>query len=896
MDIPEEDNQQVAKRKAIQAVMRDTSISAQEKQKKIQEIISKGVQAAAPVPASTSTATQPSAAVEQVASQPESGTSAIQPSASAPSSNQGNQGAPAMTSKEAIQNVMRDTSLTPQERQARVQQIMANGVPQSHAPTASSSNTAPGPATTPVPPPSEPEPRATEATNERPTATQGAIQAVMRDTTLTPQERQIRIQQLMAGGKQQQASVPPAPEPEQQQLPASQNVPPTPSRAQLIQALMRDSSIAPQEKQRRIQEIMASGGQPSQPAASTPPAESGTAPTSATTPQIQPSKEAIQAIMNDTTLSAQEKQQRIREVMGRSSPPVSSSPAPATSEPPSTLQPSTPSEPSRSMIHETATGPSKRRLAPAATTPGAVAATATPGSTAADTMRAKTETGTSQPSLPGGRPAMVVSDSKRRTVPAATSPGAVSATPSSAGPDTMSSTQAPIPGAPGMSVGESKRRIVPAATSPGAVASAPASGDSAPNTAQVETANSQRSRPSNSSASPMGSGRVSRRSVAIESKRRIGPAATTPGAVSSTQASGGSTSIMDETNAATQPAPGSLTSSSQPAVGESKRRIVPAATTPGAVAAIPPTPGSPGAAEMNAPGSFQSQVSRTSTVGSDATGRMSQVELDARSKARAARRSTRTSSRVIPPGIASIEADAMAKAGAAPPQPSGAPGAVASTGGNRLGKAPRASAANVPNAAERLRQLENDAVHTSGDAVDRKVAAGGGGADNDMAATQAPSFPGSSQPVAAAAGGGVDPNQTNLVRRLEADVLDKSGASPPAARAPAGPHSNVPQNRVRQLEADLMGKTGGPETQVEDQSPMGFQDGASPYGGPSRGLSYRDGPAVVSETHTPHAPIGAVEESGQNDAEQAPLAEDVPYAGLRVDPNTVEGGQVEVST
>ena len=72
---------------------------------------------------------------------------------------------------------------------------------------------------------------------------------------------------------------------------------------------------------------------------------------------------------------------------------------------------------------------------------------------------------------------------------------------------------------------------------------------------------------------------------------------------------------------------------------------------------------------------------------------------------------------------------------------------------------------------------------------------------------------------------------------------------------------------------------------------MGSHD-PSPSGGRT---SFREGPAVVSDSHTPQSPIGMVEEAGHQENRQTPSVENVPYAGLRVDPNTVEGGQVEVS-
>ena len=42
MDVPEEDNNQIAKRKAIQAIMKDASLTPAEKQSKIQQYMASG--------------------------------------------------------------------------------------------------------------------------------------------------------------------------------------------------------------------------------------------------------------------------------------------------------------------------------------------------------------------------------------------------------------------------------------------------------------------------------------------------------------------------------------------------------------------------------------------------------------------------------------------------------------------------------------------------------------------------------------------------------------------------------------------------------------------------------------------------------------------------------------
>lgn len=78
-----------------------------------------------------------------------------------------------------------------------------------------------------------------------------AIQAIMKDSSLTPQERQKQIQAFMAGGGQTEETSKPLP-------PSTDDVKPATSRQVQMKAIMQDKSLTPQEKQKRIQGIMAS--------------------------------------------------------------------------------------------------------------------------------------------------------------------------------------------------------------------------------------------------------------------------------------------------------------------------------------------------------------------------------------------------------------------------------------------------------------------------------------------------------------------------------------------------------------------------------------------------------------------------------------------------------------
>ena len=151
------------------------------------------------------------------------------------------------------------------------------------------------------------------------------IQAVMRDSSLNPQEKQRKIQQIMAGGGKSEEKPPappqPQPQPGQPTAPASQPADTSASSSrEQIQAIMRDTSLSPQEKQARIQQIMTGGGPSESSAAASQnpePEAAGDTEAEESPPERSPvpaisSREAIQAVMRDNSLSAQEKQKKIQ--------------------------------------------------------------------------------------------------------------------------------------------------------------------------------------------------------------------------------------------------------------------------------------------------------------------------------------------------------------------------------------------------------------------------------------------------------------------------------------------------------------------------------------------------------------------------------------------------------
>ena len=128
-DMPDEDNKALAKRKAVQAVMQDKSLSPVERNKKLQDIMSGKVElppvpdakkpaTKAPPPAPASVATQPPVEVED--STPTGGEAML--------SDMPDEDNKALAKRKAVQAVMQDKSLSPVERNKKLQDIMSGKV------------------------------------------------------------------------------------------------------------------------------------------------------------------------------------------------------------------------------------------------------------------------------------------------------------------------------------------------------------------------------------------------------------------------------------------------------------------------------------------------------------------------------------------------------------------------------------------------------------------------------------------------------------------------------------------------------------------------------------------------------------------------------------------------
>jgi hypothetical protein len=179
----------------------------------------------------------------------------------------------ATAKREAIQAIMKDTSLTPQEKQKRMLELNKAATPASAKAPSSQSTTKSA----------EPNPAADDDAAKR----KLAIQGIMKDTTLTPLERQAKIQKLMKGGKASgeapETTTTSSTSERTTSAAASASSPSSSNQArqELVRSLMRDTTLSAQEKQKRIKAITARSTGPtrSKPAMEDPSSHSWGSPT-----------------------------------------------------------------------------------------------------------------------------------------------------------------------------------------------------------------------------------------------------------------------------------------------------------------------------------------------------------------------------------------------------------------------------------------------------------------------------------------------------------------------------------------------------------------------------------------------------------------------------------------
>jgi hypothetical protein len=199
-DNEEGDAPQSIRRRQIQEIMRDTRLTQPEKQKKIQELMAGGM----PKPVSFPSSTTPETSDSSVgANSPERSNSPTSGTGEAPEAQED----PQTIRRKQIQEVMRDTGSAQPEKQTKVQQMMAEGMPKLTdtgtnpqaiaSPAQPQSISAVSPSTS-----NSSQDGADEAAGieDAQTIRRKQIQEIMRDAALSQPEKQTRIQELMAGG------------------------------------------------------------------------------------------------------------------------------------------------------------------------------------------------------------------------------------------------------------------------------------------------------------------------------------------------------------------------------------------------------------------------------------------------------------------------------------------------------------------------------------------------------------------------------------------------------------------------------------------------------------------------------------------------------------------------
>ena len=159
--VPEKATQedaQAIRRKQIQEIMKNSQLSQQEKQAKIQKLMATGM---------------PNQTPASIEDPQQGGTHESEVPA----------GDPQAVRRKQMQEIMKDSSLSQREKQLKMQQLMAGGMPEGKP------SSPPATAAKKSEPPEDP-----QAVRRK------QIQEIMKDTSLTPQERQSGIQRLMAGG------------------------------------------------------------------------------------------------------------------------------------------------------------------------------------------------------------------------------------------------------------------------------------------------------------------------------------------------------------------------------------------------------------------------------------------------------------------------------------------------------------------------------------------------------------------------------------------------------------------------------------------------------------------------------------------------------------------------
>eukprot|EP00985_Skeletonema_marinoi_P003229 scaffold1348_cov142-Skeletonema_marinoi.AAC.5 len=350
-DMADEDNKALAKRQLIQQTMKDKSLSAGDRNKKIQDVMAGRVEL--PKVESKPKSSAPATTTEEAGDAQLTGGEAML-------TDMADEDNKALAKRQLIQQIMKDKSLSAGDRNKKIQDVMAGRVelpkveskPKSSPPPAKSTGDA---SDTPL---TGGEAMLTDMADEdnKALAKRQLIQQIMKDKSLSAGDRNKKIQDVMAGRVElpKVESKPKSSPPLATSTGDASDAPLTGGEAmltdmadednkalakrQLIQQIMKDKSLSAGDRNKKIQDVMA--GRVELPKVEPKPAQ--TAPPSVNADnQSEPQKpkkskrvkqksaptaggkdennderkKALQAIMMDTSLSGPERQQRIQEIM-----------------------------------------------------------------------------------------------------------------------------------------------------------------------------------------------------------------------------------------------------------------------------------------------------------------------------------------------------------------------------------------------------------------------------------------------------------------------------------------------------------------------------------------------------------------------------------------------------
>ena len=217
-DMPDEDDKALAKRQLIQQIMRDKSLSATDRNKKIQDVMAGKVELPKVEQKSIS---KSKSARKHPPLPPTSRSSKASPAqltgGEAMLTDMADEDDKALAKRQLIQQIMKDKSLSASDRNQKIQDVMAGRVELSKEVPKSAQAAAPASENEKQPEPSKP--KKGKRVKSKPAPTTGkkdegnnekkmALQTVMMDSSLSEPERQQKIQEIMEGGKSSKTAPP----------------------------------------------------------------------------------------------------------------------------------------------------------------------------------------------------------------------------------------------------------------------------------------------------------------------------------------------------------------------------------------------------------------------------------------------------------------------------------------------------------------------------------------------------------------------------------------------------------------------------------------------------------------------------------------------------------------